>query len=282
MAKKYKIGIDIGGTKMSAVLFDGEKVIADFILATPKDTLDHFLVMIKALAEPLIEKAKNENAEIENIGLGIAGAIDAKKEIVLNSPNIQIIKNVKLRHRIENMLSFPLKMDNDVNCFLRAEKSLGVVKNFYNVYGVIIGTGIGGAWWRDGAIYNGFYGGAGEVGNMVVDNGSGLNLEEIYHKITQNNPKHLAGEAYSGDMLAEKLFIELGTYLGIAFANIINILDPQAIVVGGGAVESSDLFFSQVKKIMKANISSSESAKNIKVLKSKLGQNAGAIGAALL
>lgn len=281
MARKYTIGIDIGGTKMAAVLFDGKKVVADFVLATPKDTLDHFLIMIKALVDPLLEKAEKDKVKISGIGLGIAGVLDKKCEKIYTSPNIQILKNISLKKEVEEMLGIPVVMDNDVNCFLRAEARLGVAKKYDNVYGIIIGTGIGGAWWYNDKIYYGACG-AMEPGEMVVDISTKLNLEQTYHKITQGNPEHLASEAYAGDILAEKLFVELGDYIGVAFANIVNIIDPEVIVVGGGAVESSDLFFAQTKKTMKAHIASSESQKNVKMLKGKLGRDAGAIGAALL
>ena len=77
-------------------------------------------------------------------------------------------------------------------------------------------------------------------------------------------------------------YIELGNYLGVGLANIVNIIDPEVFVIGGGAVESSDLFFSQTRKVMKEHIASSESQKNVKILKGSLGAEAGAIGAALL
>ena len=116
---------------------------------------------------------------------------------------------------------------------------------------------------------------------MVIDFESGVGLEEAYHKLTQSNPASLAEEAYRGDVLAEKMFEEVGRDLGIAFANIVNLIDPEVIIVGGGVVESSDLFLPKIKKTMREHIFSPE-AKKIKILKSKLGENAGAIGAALL
>lgn len=282
MKKEYTIGLDIGGTKMAAVLFDGENVIADFVLATPKDTLDHFLIMVKALVDPLREKAEADRVKIRGVGLGIAAVIDKTGEKVLLPPNISYLKNVRLRQQVEKILFLPVKMDNDTNCFLRAEVKRGVAKKYNNVYGIIIGTGIGGAWWFGNQIYQGTNGGAGEPGQIVVDVVSNLNLEETYHRLTQNNPEQLASEAYTGDVLAEKLFVELGEFLGVALANIVNIIDPEVFVIGGGAVASSDLFLSKAKKVMKKYIASTESEKNIKILKGKLKGQAGAIGAALL
>ena len=279
--KIYTIGIDIGGTKMSAVLFDGEKVIADYKLATPKDNIDHFMIMLNALVEPLIEKAKENKVKIIGIGLGVPGPVNYKERKVSVCNNVLIIAGVKIADQLQTKTGLPVEVDNDTKCFVRAEALAGAGQKYSNIYGVIIGTGIGGAWWHREKIYQGAHGGAGEFNKMVIDFESGVGLEEAYHKLTQSNPASLAEEAYRGDVLAEKMFEEVGRDLGIAFANIVNLIDPEVIIVGGGVVESSDLFLPKIKKTMREYIFSPE-AKKIKILKSKLGENAGAIGAALL
>jgi len=280
--KRCQIGIDVGGTKMSAVLFDGEKIILDYILATPKDNLDHFLVMLLALIDPLLEKAKELKCDLEGIGLGLAGVIDYKENRMLNSPNIPLINGVKVGEELEKRVNFPVKIDNDGNCFVRSVAKVGVAKKYNNIYGLIVGTGIGGGWFLNGDIYKSSFGGSGEPGEMIMDFSNGIKLEDAYHKLTQNNPANLAEEAYRGDILAEKSFAELGEFLGMALANIANLIAPEVIVLGGGAMQSADLFLSIIKKTMRQNISSSELRKHIKILKSKLNEQSGAVGAALL
>ncbi len=286
--KHYTIGIDIGGTKMSAILFDkdlptdkAKKIIADDKLATPKDNLEHFIIMLNALIEPLLEKAQQDKVKVKGIGLSVAGVQDYQEQKILISPNIPIINNVKLATEVKNKINLPVKMDNDANCFLRAEMKIGAGQKYTNAYGIIIGTGIGGAWWFNNKIYHGSHSGAGEPGQMIIDFDSRIALEPAYHKLTQDNPVAIAEEAYRGDNLAEKTFAEIGQDLGIALANIVNIIDPEVFIIGGGVVEASDLFLSQVKKTMKEYIHSPE-AKKIKIIKGKLGEHAGAIGAALL
>lgn len=282
--KEYKIGIDIGGTKIAAVLLDQtHKVVADYQLATPKDTLDHFVIMIKALLEPLQEKAKVDQAEIKTIGIGAPALIDYKNNKVLTAINIPIISNIRLLDRIKDQLKLeiPMKLDNDVNCFVRAESLLGAGKGYKSIYGVTIGTGIGAGWWFNGQVHTGSQDGAGEIGNMLIDLDNQITLEQAYQKLTQNNPKLLAQEAYEGDLLAEKSFEELGSYLGMAFANIINIIDPEIFVVGGGASASSDLFLDNAKKTM-TKFTAGEESQKTKIVKSKLKEHASAIGAALL
>lgn len=277
----YAIGVDIGGTNMKAVLFNGQEIIADYLLATPKDNLEHFTIMLYALIEPLMEKARRDKIKIKGIGAGIAGIMDDKGEKIIKSPNIPLLDGVKLAGLLENKIGLPVAMDNDTNCFLRAEVKLGAGKKYNNVYGIIIGTGIGGAWWVNKEIYQGSHRGAGEPGQMIIDLENDIGLEKAYQKLAQNNPANLAEEAYRGDNLAQKSYEEIGHCFGIAFANIVNLIDPEAIIVGGSVTESSDLFFPKIKKIMRAYIMHPE-AKKIKILKGKLGQDAGAIGAALL
>jgi glucokinase len=279
--KQYTIGIDIGGTKMSAVLFDGKEVLKDFSLATPKDSLNHLIIMLDALLEPLTDEAKKLKANIKGVGLGTAGVLNPLKDKILKSPNIPILDGVALADKLEEKIGLPVMLDNDTNCFIRAEALMGAGKKYSNIYGVIIGTGIGGAWWIDNKIYQGAHNGAGEPGRMIIDFSELIELEAAYHKLMQNNPGRMSQEAIRGDVLAERAFEELGRFLGIAFANIVNLIDPEAIVIGGGTTESSDLFLREAKKTMKQYIMSPE-AKKIKILKSKLGAQAGAVGAALL
>lgn len=279
--KKYTIGIDIGGTNMKAVLFNGEKIIMDYSLATPRDTLDHLIIMIIALVKPLEEKARGLKVKIDGIGLSVAGTHDFAKGIITDSPNIPLLNGVELKKLIAEKLGMTVEMDNDGNCFVRAEVKLGAAKKHKNVYGIIISTGIGGGWWFKNRAYRGEHGGAGEPGAMIIDFGDLINLEESYKKLNQNNSLNLATEAYRGDELAKKAYEEIGKLLGVACANIINILDPEVIVIGGGATDSSDLFFSQIKKTIPKLVLNTLSKKT-KIIKGKLGNDSGAIGAALL
>ncbi len=280
---EYVIGIDIGGTKMSAILLNGSRVIADYTLATPKDDLAKFTAMLKALVEPLFDRAKKDKVRVKGIGIGLPGALDLKEGKVLASPNTPVLVNLKIVDLIKEKIDPELnvKIDNDANCFVRAEVKLGAGKKYSNVYGMIIGTGIGGGWWVNDRVYEGAFGSANEPGSMIIDYRTGIRLEAAYHKLTQNNPAILAEEAYRGDRLAEEVFGEFGLILGTALTNIINLIEPEVIVVGGGAVQSADLFLPKAKKVYKELVLS-PLAKEAKLVKSKLGKLSGAIGAALL
>lgn len=264
---------------MLGVLWDGDKVVSEYQLATPRDSLDKFLVMAKALVEPLVKEA---GGFVSGIGIGVAGIIDYDDNRVLESPNLKILNGIKLADKVAEMVSLPVKIDNDGNTFLRAEMVMGAGQKYSNVYGIVIGTGIGGAWWFNGDIYRAVHGGSGEPGEMIIDFDEGTKLELAFHQLMQFNPAGMAEEAYSGDALADRAYEELGDYLGKALANIANLLAPELFILGGSVTQSSDLFLSEAKKTLKLNIASSELKKHLKVVKSKTGPQAGAIGAALL
>lgn len=280
---EYVIGVDVGGTKMTAILLNGTRVVADYTLATPKDDLAKFTAMLGALLEPLLDRAKKDKIRIKGIGLGLPGPIDFAENKVLVAPNAPVLNNLKIVDLVKEKFGaeYAVAIDNDAKCFTRAEALLGAGKKYKNVWGVVVGTGIGGGWWINGGIHSGSHGSTGELDAMVVDFASGLYLEQAYHKLMQSNPSLLAGEAYQGDVLAEKSFEEFGRMLGTAFANVVNLIDPEVIVVGGGAIQSADLFLPEAKKTMKERILN-PAARQIRIEKSKLGKLAGAIGAALL
>lgn len=279
----YRLGIDIGGSKLRAVLLDRkDKVVEDYQLATPKESLNHLLIMIKAVVEPLLERAAKDQINIDSLGLGIPGTLNEDREKILVAPNLNIIENIKLLTRLKDEFNWtwPMLMDNDANCFTRGEALLGAGSGLENVYGVTIGTGIGAGWWYNGEIYSGATGAANELSDMIIDVDHQATLEQSYQKLTQNNARLLAQEAYEGDMLAEKSFAELGAYLGIAFANVVNILDPSIIIVGGGVAAVSELFLGEAKRTMEENTPSH--LHKTKIVHAKLGANAGAVGAATL
>ncbi len=282
--KQYQIGIDIGGTKIATVLLHNNKIIEQSLLATPKDSLEHFLIMVQAALDPLMAEIEKTNGTLTSIGVGIPGVLNASRTEVIIAANIPLLNGVTLAEALQkqfNRPEVPILLDNDVNCFVRAEALLGAGKKATNIYGMTVGTGIGGGWYYNGAIYNGFHGSASEIGHTIVDFDELITLEEAYHKLTQRNASLLAEEAYRGDILAEKAFEELGVYLGIALSTIVNVIDPEIIILGGSVLNSGNLFLEPAKTTLKKHIWSPE-ARSVRLVKGKLGPMAGAIGAGLI
>jgi glucokinase len=277
--KKFVIGVDVGGSKISAVLFDGKKVLAGRTMATPASSLKEFLSALDDLIFPFL---KNKKQKINGIGLGIPGIMDQKKEKILRCPNLSILDNVKLPALIQKRFNLKVAIANDADCFLRAEALTGVGRGKKNIFGLTIGTGIGGGWWIDNNVYVGANGAGGEPGRMIVNFSEPVELEKVYHDLMKSNPLEMFNQAKNVDQSAQKNFSEFGRQLGLALANIANLLDPEMFVIGGSVIGAEKYFLPIAEKTMRANLMSAEAKKKIKVVKSSLGALAGSIGAALL
>jgi glucokinase len=280
--KQYVIGLDVGGTKIRGGLWNGEKIIADYELATPQDNLDHFLVMAKAVVDPLLEKADSDKVKVAGIGIGIPGEIEEKTGKLYGAPNLPILNGKPVIGLLNNLFNLPVRVDNDAKTFIRGEVLAGAAKQRVSAYGITLGTGIGAAWWANNDVYKGSFGGANEAGHSVINISAAMDFETSFHQLTQNNPGKLSQEAILGDQLAQKAFAEFGRNLGALMANIVNLIEPEVFVLGGSVMDSADLFLAEAKKTMKQYILLPFAASKVKVLKSKLGPNAGVIGAALL
>ena len=234
--RKLIVGVDIGGSKINIIVWNGRKVI---------DSWQTSEVSLKNLEKGI------SHFNISKIGIGIAGVLDYETGCVLDSPNLKLFEGLCLK----KFLNKNIRFDNDVNCFLRAESKLGVARGFKNVLAVAMGTGIGGAIMiNKKLVYLGSHGSAGEFGFMIIKNEK--TWEKLYQE-TKNNPEK------------QKQIHALG------FANLINIFDPEIIILGGGGAKLPN------RKLMEKFILS-PLAKKPKIIFSKLDSNATAIGAALL
>jgi glucokinase len=272
---KHSIGIDIGATKIIFVLLKGKKVLKKKKIPTPKNRKD----LIKALKETLRDFPKTKK-----IGLAIAGVLDIKKGLILESPNLKYLNNFPLTK---------LLIENDANCFTLAEALLGRGKNKKIVLGITLGSGLGGGLVIDKKIYHGAFNTAIEPGHQTIKfDGEKCSCRnqgcfELYasakfFRRKGHSAQELAKKAKSKDKKALKLFQEYGKYLGIGLSNIINLLEPEVIIIGGGISKAWPYFLSETKKEIKKRTISPLSRKNTKIEISKLGEEAGAIGAGLL
>lgn len=284
VTNKYIIGVDIGGTKISSVLIKDDKVLKSLKIKTPKKNRREFLKKLSVLiSKTILELA--DKKEISGIGCGVAGALDLRKGIIINAPNIKILNGFNIKNWLSKKFGYKVKIDNDARSFTRAEYLFGVGRGYKNIVGITLGTGIGGGIIINGSMVYGISGLAGEVGHMII------NLKEDFESLTGVKGLRCIGfidslKAYQlaklGDKKARKAFEELGGYLGVGLANIINILDPEAIVIGGGFSGAYKFFLPVAKKTITKFIFSQGSRKNVKILIGKLGEDAGAIGAAAL
>jgi len=263
---KFIIGIDIGGSNVHAVLFRNNKVIKSAKIPTSKKNLKEFLEKLKMLIDQIILGIGKK--EISGIGCGIAGVLDLKRGTVLKSPNLKFLNSFDVKNWLEEKFKTAVKIDNDARCFLRGEYLFGAGKGYENLVGITFGTGVGGGIIINERMIYGANDSAGELGHMVMDRGKDLEA------LTVKQARKLKFSKISVK--------EFKKNLGIGFSNIVNVLDPEIIIVGGGAAKIVGKFLPEIKTITNKLIISSESRKNVKVLVGKLGEDAGAIGAAAL
>ncbi len=283
-----KLGIDLGGTKIEGVfLNDDLEVISRKRIPTPQNEYNEIIYSIVNL----IKEIKSEEC---SIGICTPGTISKKTGLIKNS-NTQCLIGKPLKEDLENALNQKISMENDANCFAMAEATLGAAKEFDVVFGVIMGTGVGGGIIIDKKIHKGRTNIAGEWGHHTLHyngnrcycgkNGcvetylSGPALEKRWAQLT--------GKQYTMVKIVENLNHENYTQwkseflenFGTGLANIIDILDPDAIVLGGG-LSNIEFLYNEGKQAVYDKVFSD--LVETPILKNKLGDSAGVFGASLL
>jgi glucokinase len=281
------LGIDIGATKTIFLLvqFVGEKykTLAAIKVATPRKEKE----ILKMVEENF--KMLSVEREISAVGIGFCGPVDFEKGIAIKGPRLGTGK-IDFRAKLEKKLQVPIKVDNDVKCFLFAEKAFGKLQGKKHAVFLTLGTGIGGGIMINEEIYRGAGNFAGEFGHMAMGEigkeeelemvGSGTGLANIYRKITgEDMDSHeIVKLSEKKDFSALMATDTVAKNLGVALANIIQSFNPEIIILGGGLSEVG-LIISKAKEYAKIKVFLPSLAKT-PVVVSKLGQNAVALGAA--
>ncbi len=280
----YNIGIDIGATNTKLVLLKGVKIIRKEKFSTPQERKK----LIKAL-ESRINKIADDfsKSKIKKIGIGVPSPLDKKRAFILDAPNLKYLTNFSLDKIVEKNLKIKTIMENDANCFTLAETVMGAGKGAKIVAGITLGTGVGGGIVQDGKVIKGVFGSAGEFGFITINFGSKFSIldeycSEKFFKRKKLYSKTLDDKAKKGDKKAKKVFEKYGKYLGIGLSNLINILDPEVVVIGGGISKAHKFFMPSVKREIQTNVLSPMSRKFVKIKIAKLKDFSGAVGAALL
>ena len=301
-------GIDLGGTKIEGVVLGSpspEAVIARRRIDTEAHLgYPHIVGQIKKLVQQLEAETGHKPAQI---GIATPGTLNPSTQTMKNS-NTTCLNGMPLKKDLLAALKIPVEMANDANCFALAEATMGiipdVVPNFQCVFGVIMGTGVGGGVvfrGKDGhpVVLNGLQGIGGEWGHNILEhNGydcycgkkgcnekvlSGTALQRYYQEISGQSLKmpeimarHLAGT----DPYASQTIDRMLEYFGQSISTIINVLDPDAIVLGGG-VGNIDLLYTEGVERIKKYVFNSRVVET-PILRPKLGDSAGVFGAAML
>jgi len=287
-----KIGIDLGGTKIEGILVDDNyKTITRKRIPTNQDNgYNSILESIKNLCMELMPES-NENI---SIGVCTPGALSLNSGLIKNS-NTQCLIGKDLQNDLKNILHHDISIENDANCFALAEANLGVGKNSNLVFGVIMGTGVGGGIVINGKIYHGRNNIAGEWGHHCLHNDgnrcycgnsgcvetyiSGPSLEQNWSQLSglnQSLPEILQNFDNQHFQNWKKSFID---NFALSLSNVIDILDPDMIILGGG-LSNIDFLYDEAKNAVYDKVFSD--AVDTPIVKNLLGDSAGVFGACLL
>ncbi len=288
----HKIGIDLGGTKIEGILLDEKynTIQRKRIETRQENGYDSIVQSIISLINEL--RAKTD--EKTSVGICTPGVTGADSGLIKNS-NTQCLIGMPLKKDLENVLGFEIVMENDANCFALAESVLGSAKGHDVVFGVIIGTGVGGGIVINGTLHKGRTNIAGEWGHHTLHpNGnecycgkqgcvetyiSGPALEKRWFEITGKKESLQSIVQDLSDEKAKQWKKEFLENFGTSLANVIDILDPDVIVLGGG-VSNIQFLYDQGKKAVYDKVFSDSI--ETPILKNSLGDSAGVFGACLL
>ncbi|MEW5768461.1 MAG: ROK family protein [bacterium] len=289
MKSKKTIGIDIGGTKIYAGLVCEGRIIKSKKEKTPNSRQK----VITLLGDLIEQLAEGEGAA--GVGIGCAGFIDVEKGEVISSPNLPGWENVPLKRIIEERTSLPVFIDNDVNCAALAEFKLGAGQGKKNLVGIFVGTGIGGGIILNGQLIHGAaYSGA-ELGHITLKpNGPKCNcgrlgcLEAFAGGSSIINFTHrkvsavheITKAANEGKKWAILAIERAGKYLSLGIANLITILSPELVVLGGGVIKAAPRIVEIVKEQVPL-MTLPMAMKGVEIKVTKLQDEAGLLGAAL-
>ncbi|MCV0392963.1 MAG: ROK family protein [Nitrosopumilus sp.] len=285
-----KVGIDLGGTKTEVIVLDDAlNVIERKRVSTPKNDYQEIIKTISTLISDV-----TKNISDFTIGVCTPGAISKKTGLIKNS-NTQCLIDKPLKEDLENILGKRISMGNDANCFTIAESNMGSAKGFGLVFGVIMGTGIGGGIVFNGNLHTGPTNIAGEWGHHTLHrngnacycgkNGcvetyiSGPSLENQWTKLTGKSLTLTEILGNIDDDVGRKWKNEFLENFGYGLANVIDILDPDVIVLGGG-LSNIDFLYTEGKESVYSKVFSDSI--ETPILKNKLGDSAGVFGACLL
>ena len=287
----YRVGIDLGGTKIEGICLD-EKSTTIKRKRIPTNQHDGYQSILNSIST-LVDEITT-NISDYTIGICTPGAISNKTGLIKNS-NTQCLIGMPLKDDLEKLLGKTITIENDANCFAMAESIMGAGIGYDVVFGVIMGTGVGGGIIIDGKIYRGRTNIAGEWGHHTLhQNGnhcycgksgcvetyiSGPALEKKWFKITGKNELLSSIVQNLDGVKAQTWKREFLDDFGTGLANVIDILDPDAIVIGGG-VSNIDFLYTEGSDAVYDKVFSD--LIDTPILKNKLGDSAGVFGAALL
>lgn len=313
MAKR--IGIDVGGTNVKIALVDEGKIIYSNSVPTYAQMGYEYTVNnIKQAIKDLMKETSTTSKDIKGIGFDFPGQVDYKTGVVKLAPNIPGWVNVPIAKMIEEEFHIPTKIDNDVRCAALGELKFGAGKGCENFVCITVGTGIGSGLVINGQLVRGAANAAGEIGHIKLQmhngpicgcgdtgcleafasgpsivalaqeylkSGKSTKFREMAGADGEITPYIVAKAAEAGDPVAKRIFQIVGEYVGMGLVSVINLLNPEKVIIGGGVAEAGELLFEPIRKTVmeRAMVVARES---VEIVPALLGNSAGVIGASML
>ncbi|HXF78078.1 MAG TPA: ROK family protein [Usitatibacter sp.] len=316
--RRGTLGIDIGGTKSLYALFDERfEVLAEekFRSHPPKGGLAAFEAKHASAVAKLLREARRRKMDIEAVGMGIAGRVDLREGVVLNAPSLEFLQGYAFQQRLEKQTGSRVFVCNDVHAGLYGELMQGAARGGRDIIGIWLGTGVGGALVIGGRLHMGASGLAGDIGNYLlqpVDADKDAPRKQVLDSVASRTAiaadaaalaakkwgsklRKIAGTDVRditsgsiakairrGDKAVEKLVRSRAQLLGAVLSNLVDFINPDMVVLGGGLVSAiPKLIRREIEKSIQAH-ASTRAAQAVKVVSSKLGDHAGTTGAARL
>jgi glucokinase len=315
MKKPAAVGIDVGGTKTLCVLVDKHfKQLEEIKFKTAPEEGEHrFTRRLKDSVGALVNSAKAKGLEVIAVGVGSAGAVDDKEIKITTSPNLLMLENYPIGKHLGKIVKAKMTIGNDVQTGIHGEHVLGAAKGCSNVMGVFFGTGVGGAAIVNGQLYTGACGFGGQVGGLIaqpvggpeaalshgiidriasksaiasealvmaIKNWAPYLHSEVGTDLTKVTWGILERAIQHGDSRIEEMLRARMRVVGIALANVVNFMNPDMLVLGGGLMDQmAELVTEEIEKGLRRYLIP-EVSKVLRVKRAKLGGHAVAIGAA--
>ncbi|MBA2468348.1 MAG: ROK family protein [Chloroflexia bacterium] len=321
---RHAIGVDFGGTKVLAAVVNVEngKVVGTGKKRTSAgDGPDNLMKRIYATCDAALNDAGLSIEDVEGIGVGIAGQVDAERGLLIGTANLsRSVVDLPMAERITERYGVPAQIRNDVQIAAVGELSFGAGKGIDDFVCIFVGTGIGGAIIQHGALVKGYTGNAGELGHTTVDiegricgcggrghlesyasrtaitaallgelrRGHKSILSELLPDVDPAAPGGtairsgiLSKAVKSKDDVAVQIVTSAATYLGYGLASIINFQNPQRIILGGGVIEAVDLLFETADRVARRE-AFPYAGERVEIVRAALGDNSGVVGAAVI
>jgi len=314
---EYVLGIDLGGTKILAGVFDSNlKLIAASKLSTKAERgVDAVIERIARCAREAVDEADLTMKQVRGIGIGAPGAVNFAAGTVIFAPNMPGWKDVPLKKGLEKLLDVPVWIENDCNIAALGVYGAELKHKPSSMLGIFVGTGIGGGIIINGELHSGFGHTAGEIGHMVIevngpkcgcgnkgcfealasrtaifqriksavkDGQKTILTDMLGDKLDDMRSGDLRKALKKGDKFVDKVIEEAAEYIGIAVSNLVNILNPEVVVLGGGVIEALQDYMMSVIIETAKDYAMPGAMKGVEIVASELGDHAGITGGAVL